>query len=334
METTKRLVYIDVLRGFTIILVVLIHTLQKFYTDDAILIRIVSSFYMPLFMFISGFVSYKLNSWDKIRQRSVQLLIPFFSAILLSWLIEGNNGWSLESLINKILYVIKQPDKGLWFLWALFFINVIFLLCRKIAKAVHIHEIAVTVIVGALMNLVELLTGFRLFGYHWIAWYFLFFAFGVYLRSFNTLLERPKIEKIITIVALISFPVFVAFFRMHNEPPTFYKWINLGGLFIVLYRLLVAVMGVVFFYEIFKRIVSNRWNNNFLCKFGKETLPIYYMHFYVLHYFFMVELNIYKPLHIAIIVCAALIISYAISLLCKKTKITRLLVLGENVFKK
>ena len=48
----------------------------------------------------------------------------------------------------------------------------------------------------------------------------------------------------------------------------------------------------------------------------------------------MVELNIYKPLHIAIIVCAALIISYAISLLCKKTKITRLLVLGENVFEK
>lgn len=57
----KRLYYIDNLRGLLIILVVLGHCIQNLDLDfdHNIVFRYIYSFHMPLFMFISGFVSYK-----------------------------------------------------------------------------------------------------------------------------------------------------------------------------------------------------------------------------------------------------------------------------------
>lgn len=70
---TKRLEYIDALRGFTMILVVFAHIINYGYhitdakaetmdTFNNLFIR----FRMPLFFFISGFVLYKQERiWDK-----------------------------------------------------------------------------------------------------------------------------------------------------------------------------------------------------------------------------------------------------------------------------
>lgn len=61
----KRIEYIDAMRGFTIILVVLHHL--SFFSNsfvDSIFI----SFRMPLFFFISGFIGFKVNmEWGGIH---------------------------------------------------------------------------------------------------------------------------------------------------------------------------------------------------------------------------------------------------------------------------
>lgn len=69
---TQRLEYIDALRGFTMILVVLAHiinigyhitdsTMEEMNTFNNLFVR----FRMPLFFFISGFVFYKHERiWD------------------------------------------------------------------------------------------------------------------------------------------------------------------------------------------------------------------------------------------------------------------------------
>ena len=65
-QPTKRVEYIDALRGFTMILVVFSH-INIFSLDitNSFVNSIFVSFFMPLFFFISGFVGFKLMVWDK-----------------------------------------------------------------------------------------------------------------------------------------------------------------------------------------------------------------------------------------------------------------------------
>ena len=64
INQSKRIEYIDAMRGFTMFLVVLGHC--AFYcmggvADDNVYLDIFQSFRMPLFFFVSGFVFYKGN---------------------------------------------------------------------------------------------------------------------------------------------------------------------------------------------------------------------------------------------------------------------------------
>ena len=314
-------------------MVVLSHTIPYFYSEETFIMRAITSFYMPLFMFLSGFCSYKLEKWNKIEQRFFQLIIPFCSAMLLSWSIHNWGEWSFLNMKNYIVKVLMQPDLGLWFLWTLFFINVIFLFCRKIARRIQINEVVIVIAVAFLLNLIELLTGYKTFGYHWISWYFIFFSVGVYWRIFLPILERPRIDKIVTITSFVSFPILMFFFKMHNEPPLFYRWIDLGGYFPVIYRLITNFMGGVFFFELFKNFVRLQ-EDNLLCKVGTKTLPIYYLHFYCLHFFFQINIWENRIISVIIIFGLTLFISYYMAKWCRKYKVTRFLILGENIFGK
>lgn len=56
---TKRINYIDRMKGFAILVVVLAHVfLFSFDMGDSLVFRFCASFEMPLFMFVSGFVAY------------------------------------------------------------------------------------------------------------------------------------------------------------------------------------------------------------------------------------------------------------------------------------
>lgn len=248
---TTRIAWVDALKGFAILMVVLGHILQRFYSDDTLAVRFIYSFHVPLFMFLSGYVSYKIFAWNSLEKRFWQLIVPFFSAIVLDYLIHHISQLSIGGLCDYIVSIILRPDKGLWFLWALFFINILFVGCRKVASAVSVDERIVVLGAAGILNLVELLTRFELFGYHWIAWYFIFFAIGAYWRIFDQK-DRSRLDRSILIVSAILFPILAGFFRMHNQTPGFYRWINLGPYFPILYRIIVSFAGIAFFVELFK----------------------------------------------------------------------------------
>ena len=125
-----RMKNIDCLKGIAILLVVLGHSIQYLYGNEVAfhnrLFNYIYSFHMPLFMFISGFVSYKIYvSWDNIKKRAYQLLPPFFICPLIaSLLFEG------KFEINSFLRLLKNPDSGLWFLYVLFIISTYFTIVR------------------------------------------------------------------------------------------------------------------------------------------------------------------------------------------------------------
>ena len=57
---TERIQYIDRLKGFAMLLVVMGHIYFFLYgRSESICYKLISSFHMPLFMFLSGYVAYK-----------------------------------------------------------------------------------------------------------------------------------------------------------------------------------------------------------------------------------------------------------------------------------
>lgn len=117
----KRLQSIDFLKGIAILLVILGHSVQVLTIKpfDDYLFNFIYSFHMPLFMFLSGFVSYKNEvNLSEVIKRFYQLIIPFFVWPLFSCLLLKGN---FDIAIWKD--IVEQPDKGLWFFWTLFFIS-------------------------------------------------------------------------------------------------------------------------------------------------------------------------------------------------------------------
>ena len=87
MKNKKRLQYIDCLRGFSMIFVVFQHILTFALPDipESWIASFIKTFRMPLFFFISGFVSYKaVFEWNLINFGKIQLkkirgqLLPTF----------------------------------------------------------------------------------------------------------------------------------------------------------------------------------------------------------------------------------------------------------------
>ena len=83
MEKTKRIEWIDELKGFAIFLVVFGHLIQsKMLPVNGWLHSAIYSFHMPLFMFLSGMFAYKalvknVNEWCIFSiNKFLQLIVP------------------------------------------------------------------------------------------------------------------------------------------------------------------------------------------------------------------------------------------------------------------
>ncbi|WP_373272340.1 acyltransferase family protein, partial [Vibrio parahaemolyticus] len=85
--------------------------------DNSILFRMIYSFHMPFFMFIAGYLNCSSSEFN-IKDKFKLLLIPFFSWGIVDFLITDKG----MSFIGFIVDLVENPDKGLWFLWVLFFI--------------------------------------------------------------------------------------------------------------------------------------------------------------------------------------------------------------------
>lgn len=131
----KRIEFIDVAKGVTILSVILGHTIPAGFVRT-----LIYSFHMPLFFFLSGFFFRPLPRKTLARRKSRQLLFPYFLTCLLLILgslllliLKGRAG-EIPAQAARLLfasfyasgtdipapYVIPQIG-AIWFLWALFF---------------------------------------------------------------------------------------------------------------------------------------------------------------------------------------------------------------------
>jgi len=125
---TKRIEYIDAIKGFAIFLVVFAHAIAWNISDTSAIIhydygispnlkvggflwQIIYSFHMPLFFFVAGYL-FNINKTSfsevlfVVKKKSQRLLIP--------WIMTGS------------LMLLVRGHWGYWFLLSLYELNVIF----------------------------------------------------------------------------------------------------------------------------------------------------------------------------------------------------------------
>lgn len=137
---------LDIAKGIAIIAVVLGHAFPDAdygisnFTANTIH-AFVYGFHMPVFFFIAGLLSAK-HKEDKplpyIKQRACKLLIPYFLLSIVGLVLkqvfasEANHAYSLLSSWRIILG--QSPMGGMWYLWTLFIMSLIFILFARYVK--------------------------------------------------------------------------------------------------------------------------------------------------------------------------------------------------------
>lgn len=152
---------IDIAKGIGIILVILGHLVS--YEDY--ISSYIFSFHMPLFFFITGYLTKDNSDWKDVERKLLQFVLVFievsliglcFTLIIPSW----RKNLSLISIFYEIAWN-AQPELlhvgQIWYLAALFFASIFFYIMLKFCKN---KSIIMITILGLIMFILSYMTTF------------------------------------------------------------------------------------------------------------------------------------------------------------------------------
>jgi len=239
---------IDTLKGLAILLVVIGHAIQSSTNsfDNNLIFRYIYSFHMPLFMFLSGYVTY--GKEINLTKKFTSLVIPFVSWYLIGYVLAILFVPSSESFWQYIIKWIMSPDWGLWFLWAIFLNTIITKLVIYFVNPKSTYSDIVGMLIACIL-VNQIPTG--LFGVGIIKWQLIFFGLGYLAPKYYLVLLQK------TWIKLFSVGLFIVlgYFWRRTEAPYewsyFINWINphnlpfLSSILLYLYTILVPVTGIL-----------------------------------------------------------------------------------------
>lgn len=327
---------IDFLKGIAIMLVVLGHsilTTNPDYINNRLWLYI-SSFHIPLFMFVSGMVSFKVNSnFSDIKKRAYQLLIPFFMWPVVSGLIINGsftvNRWR-ELLINP-------SDNGLWFLPVLFFISSFFMLINilisKFTKQFQGGMILFTI--SLLLSIFLFLGHFEVLGLPLVEFYSIYYIAGAICNKHINKLCKYYIKA--PFFLIIPFLILGYFYRF-NDAPSFMG--SESKMIQYVYSYVTGFLGTFVVLGLCLRFIHQDTNNilaRIIIKLGKQTLGIYSIHWSGFLILFSCWSGAYihnQQINCTIVFFSMLTICSMVTFLLEKGAITSQILLGKMRFLK
>ncbi|MFA5894318.1 MAG: acyltransferase family protein [Candidatus Shapirobacteria bacterium] len=277
---------IDVARGIAIILVIIGHSIQYSVPafDSNLIFRYIYSVHMPLFMFISGYTLFfsrnRININFLIKKFNL-LVVPFFSWFIISFYLK--NTYLTQSFITRLIQLLKSPDYGLWFLWVLFLINIIFILLFFIIDKLKFYELEDIFIIFGIYLISIIPT--NVLGLHLVKWYIVFFCIGYFVSKFKTILLKSLVNY--QFLAVLLFVPF-AYFWNRTTPPSFNLYLGnhftreIVTVITSLYLYLTPLTGIATILSV-SNIVSKLKYSNIFIFIGGITLEIYSLHTFFLH---------------------------------------------------
>lgn len=287
MKTQNRNYLIDNSKGLLIFLVVLGHSLEfirKDYEVARLLYVFIYEFHMPVFVFISGYLS---KNVEKGRRNAVRnFLTPFLLFNII---------WNLITLVGPLflrgeftelpseqVFSFFTPGWALWYIFAMFLWKILLPDLLKF-KNIFILSVIAGIFVklsgefGSYMALSRTIT------------FAPFFLAGYYsseeklkrfrkFKRFNILNKVPSI--LILIIGVLIALIFVNYSNIADEffwADRSYSNFNIEIFTGILLYIAVYIIGFAFVYVFINLMPENQ---TFLSKIGKNTLSVYFLHTY------------------------------------------------------
>lgn len=294
-EPTKRLSWLDALRGFTMILVVAYHVAQVSFhetekTSAALPFLVLMR--MPLFFFVSGFLAYKASftwtipnalklTWKKLKVQVIPALV--FMGLFVVFKMKGD-------IADNFMRLLASPTKGgYWFTWVLLQMFIIYYVCCYVGKSLSLRK-GVLLFAGwaASVFAYETLYLPKVFTYHedtFFAYsslvqtirYMQFFLLGNIIRRYWHQAERLfDTSWFFPLVVTLAVVCCADIFQLHTLKKV---WVNLPRT-TAMYALLLIV--VMFFRHYQAWFEEGKRTGRFLSFIGTRTLDIYLLHFLLL----------------------------------------------------
>lgn len=287
-----RIEYIDALRGFTMLLVVMFHVFVFSYRGwdfryNSSYGIFFSTFRMPLFFFISGFIYYKYerrwdmaNGFDFIKKKALIQLVP--TAVFSLAYIYCFGGMTVDRLYR---HIVDFDKSGYWFTIELFIFFIAVTLLRILFQKIRLslnQECAVFALVILALTSVYTIVPYNYWlesdvrtaiqmNYHR---YFIYFLFGCIVKGKFSVVERMFDNKIFT-MCLLSVFVIIGLLQIHDT-------------FLPMQQYVLAFTGITVVFSFFRHY-SNLFSQQtrmgkVLQYVGRRTLDIYLLHYFFLPY--------------------------------------------------
>jgi len=269
----KRINWIDLVKGFGIVLVIYAHNFPYLETY-------IYGFHMPLFFFISGLFHPKELNITIVKKRAKQILLPYFLwsfLLFLFWFFIGrkfgdSNALSLNVFKNFIGIFYAQGGNEymnwgipMWFLPAIFLNLIIFGVVRKIKRSSY--QISCVLLLVSFGFLIPRLLKINLIWSIDVSMVSLFFyVLAFYLKDFF-LIMKNQYELTILFGLLLAHIVCSIYFSQEID---MYRS-NYGNEFLFLLN---ASVGISFWVFVFKKTKKMK----VLGFLGKNTIPILALH--------------------------------------------------------
>lgn len=269
----QRIEHIDIARGIAIILVVLGHCCQSV---DTVLNRVILSFHMPLFFFLSGVFAKSETAKTLLGGaflKAKKLLIPqvtlSFTIILLKgsiWLAEGK---SLSDFNFLACF-------GFWFLPVLFLCSICYMFVSTIINLHKTRFKVVAMIIAMSLSIILLSNQVTsvIMPVDWLiksAVALPFYFCGSFFKE--RVLKVDNQQRIVSNILLILLLPIIVMLSQINSPVLMYK--NEYGIIPLFY--LTSVLGIMLVIELSKRLV----NMPVLLEFGNLSVAVYVWNFLI-----------------------------------------------------
>lgn len=293
----KHYPHLDILKGFAIICVVIGHVvLFDLYTPlglnvlDNLAFRWVSSFHMPLFFLVSGFLSYRVSfsSLSEVakywKAKASQLLLPLLCIPIL---------YAITFSVSPRTMLLGSYHGGFWFTWSLFLAFTLFSLnlylyirfSRKKTQKRRALWLLVPLLLFKGLNVpLRNLSGELYSAISWelLIWLYPYFLTGYFLSYYELLKKRWISRPIVVVIFCVSFYTFYMFSDLF---PVAWRYNTDTYSSLSHYPAVISFIYVLWYGSI-KLNSSFPKVGSILAQLGKISLPIYFVHYFFLtnHY--------------------------------------------------
>lgn len=289
-----RMEWLDALRGFAILLVIFYHMDDLVFGKYTSITPVLQVIRMPLFFFISGYLSFtpfltKELFYKRVSNRWRKQLLPtvfiWFAFIVITFVFSAHD-FAIAGFIQRVLQSIEDPLKsGYWFTLSIVEIFIIYICIARICchLKLSLRTIGVIFLLGAILcfplsrlmfvtreyqplwfiklyKILSLERTFSLGGY---------FFFGAFCRLNQKAFEQAISKKFFIPLSLV---VFGFLYMKYGSMTTMYRICGFIG----------VLIPISLFWNMKDRISSESKFWGFWVNAGKNTLPVYLTHYFLI----------------------------------------------------